>query len=145
MTEQSRTSVVIERIISPSPVSGATMPPNRNGRAPSRAEAMPRCSVTEFSANVMPTGVIMPTQNSIGTRTSSKRTNGHSSHRATDISSPVTNNPTEHHGVADDKRRIFITTLLPTTSPSALPAKQMLYCKGVSPKCCWKMKGEAEM
>lgn len=55
MVAHNSRSAVMECIMLPSPVSGATIPPSRKGKDPSMAEAMPRCSLTELRASVMPT------------------------------------------------------------------------------------------
>ena len=54
-------------------------------------------------------------------------------------------NPPTLSAVARRKSLSRISAVLPATNPTALPAKQRLYCMGVSPKWFWKRKGEAEI
>lgn len=68
--------ILMEWIMLPMPVRGETIPPRKKGTAPSRAEATPRLVLMVLRDMVMPSGVIIPTQNSIRIRAASKLAKG---------------------------------------------------------------------
>lgn len=124
----------VEWMIFPSPVNGATIPPIRNGTAPNRAAAMPRFSVMVRNARVMVAGVSRPTQKSMRNMNTSNNANNPSNNKASELNTAIATSTKVLRRVATSSFLILITTLLPATSPTALPAKHRLYSIGVSPK-----------